>query len=168
MKTSMDETRECLYWLGEGGDRLQTMTSMKCFQAIFKPGLLFQRAQTKGLICYSAVANAKLGTREKREKKISKFSFRERAAVESVNRGIRQTFLNRLFSWSSHNSRWISLALSISKSFFRLLLSIQLTKWNRARQHKSKAFYHTSGWKQLRFSARSAFAYFWRNTWEKN
>lgn len=66
-----------------------------------------------------------------------------------MNRGIRQTLLNRLFSWSSYNSYWISLALSISKSFFLLLLSIQLTKWNWARQNKSKAFYHTSSWKQL-------------------
>lgn len=59
----MEETRECLCWpgknVGEGGDRLQSMTSMKCFQAIFKPRLLFQRTQTKDLICYSAVANAK-------------------------------------------------------------------------------------------------------------
>ncbi len=80
----------------EGVDSFQSVTSMKCFQAIFKPGLLFQRTQTKDLICYSAVANAKPWERE-RKKEISKFSFRERTTAESVNRGIRQTLLNRLF-----------------------------------------------------------------------
>jgi len=43
----MEETRECLYWpgknVGEGRDRIQslTTTSIKCFQAIYKTGLLF-------------------------------------------------------------------------------------------------------------------------------
>lgn len=163
MKTTTEETRKCLYWLGEGGDRLQTMTCMKCFQAIFKAGLLFQRAQTMDLICCSAVANAELGTREKREKEICKFSFHERTAVESVNRGIRQTFLNRLFSWNSHYSCWISLALSISESFF---FSFQAFNWPNETEPgitKAKPFIILQA--ENSSTARSAFAFFWRNRW---
>jgi len=40
---------------------------------------------------------ASLEKEKERKREISKFSFHERTTVESVNRGIRQTLLNRLF-----------------------------------------------------------------------
>lgn len=144
-----------------GGGGLQSMTIMKCFHAIFKTGLLFQRTQNKTLICYSAVANGKPWKRKRkkeREKSANLVSMKELLWSQWIE-ALDKRFLIGFSSWSSYNSYWISLALSISKSFFLLLLSIQLTKWNWARQYKSKAFYHTSSWKQLHFRASSLFAY---------